>query len=51
MRVLYTGVPDKEIQEARTPSIFFDYGFAAPIQAIGNGLSEWGYLSVPEKGG
>jgi hypothetical protein len=46
-RVLYSGVPDKEIQEGH-PFIFFDYGFAAPLQALEmaypNGLS-----SVPDK--
>ena len=33
LKILYKGVPDKEIQEGH-PFIFFDYGFAAPILAL-----------------
>ena len=47
MQMLYLGVPDKEIQEGH-PFIFFDYGFAAPMQALESAYPE-GPLSVPEK--
>jgi len=46
-RMLYKGVPDKEIQEGY-PFIFFDYGFAAPVQALEKAYVD-GPLSVPEK--
>jgi hypothetical protein len=47
IRALYKGVADKEIQEGH-PFIFFDYAFAAPIQALDSAYPN-GPSSVPEK--
>ncbi len=47
MRTFYNGVPDEELRDGN-PFAFFDYGFAAPIQALESAYPG-GPSSVPEK--